>query len=1117
MKTIIRSRLSIISAGFILAGSIGTLIDSANAQLPAPPAPVTSGDAKDFDAASALMDQKKTKEAMQAFEKFLEKYKMLSPRSLDAKFKLAVCYILEGDYDSPVRHLKEILANPKIEAPGKEAAQLLIAKSVTLKGVKMPSESQPQKEAQNKIFEQAITEYENFLRMFPKSRDFDNAHFLRATLLMQVGKYDESLKGYQAVENLGQQNTPLYWDAVLSSGRALFASASKFMETKEGKEAKPEDIQKALKIFEQAQPVLVKVFQGSGDVAMSNEATFYAAQMQLTRSQNVTEADEEKRKKMQQDLLQGAYEAFRAVRSREEVLAAQQGKIDFYKRQIPLVPPGVNYQSQVARINSLVDIEEDKLERYKTGQDQYLASKLALARIYLFLKKPDESRTLLRYLAAQEELIKGDKEAPPQVSSMTALTYAEQNNLEKTLAGYEEFRAKFKSDANGDNLPLVVAKLLIDSEKEENIQKAITVVNDGMTDYKDWRFVGDANALLASALTKLGKYEEALKAIDTATATNPKDDTASALLFTRATILDAMAREKQDAAKADEAIGAYNVVIEKYPASIYKEDSEFAIAQIQSGKDPKAAIPLLQKYVDTYGGGTGKSANTSKNVAVCQYLLGKCLDATGQKDEAIAAWAKLVEKYPESEPAPGTFFQRFNIYNDRKDYPKCAELMDQFVKAYPEHENVYFAFNNQAEIIFARPGPEGKAPNMLENTRAGAKKLMEFVDYELQKDLKAKRGDQALVKIAMKWIAQIPRKNFLVMTGDEKLVWQEAVDNATKAVEIILDKYADQPAEVNKVGDGLEKLVEVQKARTAADPGNAAKVASYFKDLATKYDSKPSVRCNVLFALGAVLWDKNRAEAMRAMNDGYKADVKFTTDDLDRYMEGLLAEKKFDKVSEVAAKLAADYPKEMQDAQAAALFWQGKVLEAQAKIKEAGDMFNELKTKFGNSSKVLEADYGIIRAKVDEGKLEDDFIPRLEKVFKIQHKTFEFPARALLLVARVQEMEKDYDSAIDNYIKIHTRYESVPDVSAEGLWRGSNLLEKQAKKELPVMLPEERKKFLEGIKAKRAPKVDPAKPVDAKPADAKPGDTKPGDAKPADAKDPKVTATGAPADATAKK
>jgi tetratricopeptide (TPR) repeat protein len=502
-------------------------------------------------------------------------------------------------------------------------------------------------------------------------------------------------------------------------------------------------------------------------------------------------------------------------------------------------------------------------------------------------------------------------------------------------------------------------------------------------------------------------------------------------------------------------------------------------------------------------------------LAVAQYLLGKCLDAAGQKDEAIAAWAKLVEKYPESEPAPGTFFQRFNIYNERKDYPKCAELMDQFVKAYPEHENVYFAFNNQAEIIFATPGPAGKAPNMLENTRAGSKKLMEFVDYELQKDLKAKRGDQALVKIAVKWISQIPRKNFLVMTGDEKLIWQEAVDNATKAVEVILDKYADQPAEVNKVGDGLEKLVEVQKARTAADPGNAAKVAAYFKDLATKYDSKPSVRCNVLFSLGAVLWEKNRAEAMRAMNDGYKADVKFTTDDLDRYMEGLLADKKYDKVNEVAAKLAADYPKEMQDPQATALFWQGKVLEAQAKIKEAGDVFNDLKTKFGNSSKVLEADYGIIRAKVDEGKLEEDFISRLEKVFKIQHKTFEFPARTLLLVARVQEMEKDYDSAIENYIKIHTRYESVPDVSAEGLWRGANLLEKQAKKELPVMLPEERKKFLDGIRAKRAPKVDPAKPAEAKPADAKPSDAKPGDAKPADAKDPKVTAAGAPADATA--
>lgn len=1097
MKTIVHSRICLVAASAILVGSAAIFQPTLLAQAPPPAAP-KGGDAGAFEDASALMDQKKNKEAVVAFEKFLEKYKMQSPRSIDAQFKLAVCYILTEDFDSPIKLLKSIIENTKVEAPGKEAAQMLIAKSYTLKGVKMPATEDGQKKEQSRIFEMAIAEYEKFLKMFPQTRDLDNANFLRATLLTQIGKYDESVKGYQQVEKLGPQGTPLYWDAVLSSGRALFAMASELMEQKDGKEVPPENIKKALDIFVQAQPILTKVYAGSNDVAMANEATYYAAQMQLTRSQNPKEVDEEKRKKEVQDLLTGAYEAFRAVRAREEVLTAQQAKIDFYKRQIPLVQPGIDFQAKIARINNLVDIEEQKLDRYKNDQDQYLAAKLALARIYLFQKKPDEARVLIRYLQAQEELLKGDKEALSTITALIPLTYGEQGNLEKSLAGYEEFRTKFKSNPNGDNLPLIVAKILIDSEKTPNVEKAITIVNDGMTDYKPWRFVGEANSLLAAALTKLGKYPEALKALEAALASNPKEDIAAQLQFVRGNILEAMARETKDPAKAEEAILAYKVVIDKYGKYSYAEDAKFGIAQITSGKDPAAAVSLLGTFVDAHSEGTPKSENTPRNVPVAQYLLGKCLAGSNQKDEAIKAWDKLAEKWPDSDPAPGSYFQRFDIYNERKNYAKCAELMEGFIKAYPKHENVYFAFNNQAEMLFAKPGPEGKSPNMLQNTREGAAKLLEFVNFELEKNLEAKRGDQSLVKIATKWSAQIPQKNFLIMNSDEKLVWQEAVDNSTKAVEMILEKYADQPSEINKVGEGLEKLVVVQKVRTAADPSNAAKVGDYFKELATKYNAKPSVRSNVLFALGAVLWDKNRSEAMRAMADGYKADVKFTTDDMDRYMEGLLAEKKYDKVNELAAKLAADYPKEMQDPQATSLFWLGKALAAQGKVQEAAAKYSELQKAFSASKKVLEADYGVILAKVDDNKLEDDFIPRLEKVVRVQSKTFDLQARALLLIARIQEMQGDIDSAIDNYIKIHTRYESVPDVCVEGLWRGSKLLDEQANGKLKVMTQEERKKYLAG---KKKPEVKP---------DAKPAETKPANAKPAE---PKTAAPAAPATA----
>src|SRR5436309_5153658 len=70
---------------------------------PAAPA-VNSPDALEYDAAEKLFRANKFKEAADAFDKFLVKYKMLSPRSLDAKFRLAVALVQEGLYDDAIRH-----------------------------------------------------------------------------------------------------------------------------------------------------------------------------------------------------------------------------------------------------------------------------------------------------------------------------------------------------------------------------------------------------------------------------------------------------------------------------------------------------------------------------------------------------------------------------------------------------------------------------------------------------------------------------------------------------------------------------------------------------------------------------------------------------------------------------------------------------------------------------------------------------------------------------------------------------------------------------------------------------------------------------------------------------
>ena len=63
----------------------------------------------------------------------------------------------------------------------------------------------------------------------------------------------------------------------------------------------------------------------------------------------------------------------------------------------------------------------------------------------------------------------------------------------------------------------------------------------------------------------------------------------------------------------------------------------------------------------------------------------------------------------------------------------------------------------------------------------------------------------------------------------------------------------------------------------------------------------------------------------------------------------------------------------------------------------------------------------------------------------------------MLLFARINEDKGQYDSAIDNYIKIARLYTGVPEAAAEGLWRGAQLLEKQANGQLPMPTPAPKK------------------------------------------------------------
>jgi len=80
---------------------------------------------------------------------------------------------------------------------------------------------------------------------------------------------------------------------------------------------------------------------------------------------------------------------------------------------------------------------------------------------------------------------------------------------------------------------------------------------------------------------------------------------------------------------------------------------------------------------------------------------------------------------------------------------------------------------------------------------------------------------------------------------------------------------------------------------------------------------------------------------------------------------------------------------------------------------------------------------------VPQGKL-DDAMTLLIGIIRAPAATADLRANSFLLAGKIQEQKGAVEPAIDYYIKIATFYEGVPAAASEGLWRGAQLLEKQA-------------------------------------------------------------------------
>lgn len=397
--------------------------------------------------------------------------------------------------------------------------------------------------------------------------------------------------------------------------------------------------------------------------------------------------------------------------------------------------------------------------------------------------------------------------------------------------------------------------------------------------------------------------------------------------------------------------------------------------------------------------------------------------------------ADSASRFPQSAEAAGAYFEQANIFLAGKKYDDLTRVLTAFTDKYPESDQA-FAATEQIAAVQAQTG-------QIEPAVAAYEKF-------LTRRPDSPHAPDALAREAALWLrAARGLGTYIVLGAAERETWLRDVRNAIAAGERAVARYPDAPG----TALALQSLSEGERMLVESRQQTSAQLADYFQALAARNADKPAARSRILFRLASLTAEKDPARALSDMQAAYDPAVVYSPADLDAYGTALLAthSKEAAAIFEKAAKdyplpsgvAPAQAPADVQEAQALALFGRGTLAAAAGKGDVAARAFTDLKRDYPRSSKIPEANLGLAQDLISKGRA-DDAMALLAEVARSSTSPVEARARALFLNGEVQAARGD-DGAIDAYLKVAAFYPNSSD-APEGLWKGAQMLEKQAAK-----------------------------------------------------------------------
>ena len=493
-----------------LAIALALAAPAARAQLP--PQTPQGLDQQQFTKAQGLYEQGKYADAVPLFEGIQGNFPT-SPYIPAANLQAGVCHYFLGQYDQGVAALRKNLAGKGVTAEVIEDTQALIPQLLTAKAQKMPAGDPTRKTT----LESAVKEFDTFIKNFPQSREVEQANLGKARAYYGLENFDEAAKPLRT--NIEKYPTS---ESAMDSQYMLALIQSTHGNEVMRKKTAPEEEKAATAAYEEAEKVFTGIIQKRTDLAMMNDSQFQLGEMLASRG-----SYEEKGEK-QDRILYRSLDAYRNTFPKEAVVLAQKFRIKNFQDKMREAGTKADVQG-LRYYQNLIQREQAKLTDLESRADQTLEAKLKSGRIYLQLHKDkerermDEARVLFHFVEKFTE----DAEQKKQILYNLTLTYAVQHVVEKAEESYKKWVDAFQKDPVGENLPLLMGAMYLDSDpKRNNPQKAIEYFDRQVAEFPTSKFAGDATMQKALAMIQLKQFDAGASALTDFLAKSPSKDQA---------------------------------------------------------------------------------------------------------------------------------------------------------------------------------------------------------------------------------------------------------------------------------------------------------------------------------------------------------------------------------------------------------------------------------------------------------------------------------------------------------------------------------------------------------------------------------------------------------------